>query len=85
MKKVFFKVAGDRIGTPYPVLLTNRHRCNLNSSVFHNNNYTTVLKLPLDYFKRHFKYEKQSGIYMNNLSWNDIPSEYLETICHPYS
>jgi len=49
--------------------------------IYHRNKYSSFWRIPDMFFKRHFKYERWSGIYRTNLRYIDI-EKFAETWIH---
>jgi hypothetical protein len=72
MKNVLFELAGFQ-NLKHDVFLQSRHRkYKENTTIFHNNDKHTVLKMPYSFFKDNFKYCSKTGTYKNNLTWFDL-------------
>ena len=50
-------------------------------TVFHNNDYSSIWSIPSDYFKEHFKYDRESKRYETRKTYKDI-EQYLTVIDH---
>jgi len=71
---VQFELAGKRDAGSV-VFLTSNHRVyKAQSTIFHRNDYHTIVKMSVDVFKANFKYDRLSGIYRNlaNITWNAL-------------
>ena len=71
---VQFELAGKRSGVG-TVFLTSDHRVyKPQTTVFHRNDYHTIVKMSMDVFKTNFKYDRLSGIYTNltNITWDAL-------------
>lgn len=69
-----FELAGKRKDNE-PVFLMSLHRTyKANQTIFHHNNYHTVVHIPNNVFKEHFKYNHSSGIYVNltGMVWAEL-------------
>jgi len=70
---VYFRVAGRYAGMEQyrEIYLTSRHRTYkpYGETVFHNNKYTTLIRIPPTVFKLFFKYDRQSGVYKTSQTW----------------
>ena len=72
MKTVHFELAGQKQKS-YSVFLQSRHRkYNKKSGIYHNNQFHTIVSMPLDYYNENFKFERVSGIYRTSLNWGVI-------------
>lgn len=72
MSLIRFELAG----TQHPmndVFLQARHRkYKAMTTIVHNNNKHTILLMPVEFFKEHFKFDHKTGTYLNNLKWGDL-------------
>jgi hypothetical protein len=71
---VQFEVAGKRNDDDI-IFLTYSHRVyKTQSTVFHRNDYHTVLRMNDVVFKKNFRYNRLSGVYKNltNITWGEI-------------
>lgn len=70
---VYFAVSGNKKNNPEVVFLTSRNRLkSFNDNIFSRNDYLTYLKIPKDFYKEHFYFERSSGIYRTRLTWKDL-------------
>lgn len=63
------------------VHLTTRDRRNATGTIFHNNKYSSVYRIPVEFFKEHFKYERKTNIYRTTLKYGDI-KQFREVLTH---
>ena len=69
-----FELAGKRKANEQ-VFLMSEHRCyNQNRPIFHKNDYHTIVKIPDNIFKTHFRYKHSNGIYENltKITWKEL-------------
>lgn len=74
-----FLVAGRRT-VDSKLFLTSEHTYS-GGTVFHNNAYSTIIKLPMAFYREHFVYNRSSCVYRNKLSYADI-QEFVEEVKH---
>lgn len=72
MKTIYFRKAGLIPTNLDNFFLTSKHRVKVNSTIFHNNDYSTEYRFPVEFFKRHFVYNRSTGIYKTNLCNKDV-------------
>lgn len=78
MRKVIFEKAGDYAGSyhnPEYVFLTSGCRSyKLRHTIFHRNDYHSVIRIPVDVFRANFRYEAHSGVYrnLNKITWEEL-------------
>jgi hypothetical protein len=83
-----FLLAGDRTRLSSQndtVFLQSSHRVKKDPklvTLYHRNDYSTVLRFPNKFFKENFHFERASSIYHTKLTWKDIPSRYIEVWNH---
>ena len=64
-----FELAGT-IKTKEKCFLTTKNRYyNKNHTIFHRNDWHTVIEIPIEVFKKYFTYERFSGIYQTFLTY----------------
>ena len=86
MKRVRFEIAGRIDNLDAAPFLTSRNRRKKSGmTIFHRNEYTTIIMIPDWTLKKYFKYNRYSGVYFTNLTWREllragvyIVSEYIE-------
>lgn len=49
--------------------------------VYHNNDKTSIYKIPKDFYKTHFTFNSKTGFYENSLTYKDI-KQFLTIIDH---
>jgi hypothetical protein len=84
-RTVTFLQAGKRLGSEKVFLMTD-HRTMARAmarthTIFHQNRYSTILKIPVDVFRANFRYEPQSGIYRTSLTYADV-ARYTTVLDH---
>jgi hypothetical protein len=86
MKTVLFLVAGNKTAESElnneVFLQSNNRRYDMKDPfIYHRNDFTTFYYIPMEFYKDNFKYERQSGIYRNDLTYSDL-LPYAEIIDH---
>jgi hypothetical protein len=64
---ITFEKAGKFDYSLEPVFLMSSQRKYKKETIFHRNDFHTIIKIPKDVFKKYFKYEAFSGIYRTTL------------------
>jgi len=85
MANVYFRLAGMKKHNSLDVVfLQSKNRLKtLSDPIYHRNDRTTELQIPKDEFKKHFSYERFSGIYRTELTWKNVhEKEWVTTIAH---
>lgn len=73
MRTVIFCLAGKREKPHHPVILFSKQReYRQKFTIFHRNDFSTILEIPIDFFKKHFAYDRWAGIYRTSLTWKDV-------------
>ena len=68
-KLVRFEMAG-KLNSKEKCFLTTKSRVyTKNHRIFHRNDWHTVISIPIEVFRKYFKYEKSSGIYQTFLTY----------------
>lgn len=65
-----FLIAGKRQDTDQ-IFLTSKSVYK-GGTIFHNNNFSTLIKLPLDFYKKYFTFDRSTNIYRTKLKFQDI-------------
>jgi len=64
------------------VYLTASHRqAAKGGTVFHRNDYSTLLDIPNEFYKEHFAFNRSTFIYETTLRWKDV-RQYCEVITY---
>lgn len=79
MKYILFEKAGKPKKTRTIFLTSENRRYKEGASIFHRNDFHTHLRMPIDFYKNHFSFERWTGIYRTHLSWNDV-MDFCEVI-----
>lgn len=74
MRTVNFLQAGRRLNDDVICLYSNQRAAAKSSTIFHENDYSTVLKLPTYIMKENFRYNAKVGRYDNftRLKYGDV-------------
>ncbi len=73
MDMIYFRIAGDIRRRTGKVFLQSRNRLkSLNRTIFHRNDWNTDLRIPIESFKKNFKYEHFTGTYRTELCYCDL-------------
>ncbi len=82
---IYFTLAGNRTNDikTNAFVLMSKHRGNKNSTVFHNNRYSTVLSFRNEVFKEYFKFDASAYVYrqIKKYDTNNLPFK-VEVIDH---
>ena len=62
---------GKRENSNRIFFVTSDHRSKFKSH-FGKNDQKTIYTFPVDFFKKHFKYERRTGIYRTDLTCKDV-------------
>ena len=85
MSRVQFLKAGKHPSNERVFFTTNSRQAAKGTTVFHRNRYSSIWSIPRDFFRAHFTYCPQSGIYRNVLTYADIEQFLVDVIDHePY-
>lgn len=64
------------------VIFFSKHRQDaVRSGVYHNNDKTSIYKIPKGFYKTHFTFNRKTGFYENSLMYKDI-KQFLTVIDH---
>ena len=73
MRTIYFMLAGRVKNNNDTVFFQSKNRqYTTNFTVCHNNDYSAFYRIPIDFFKKHFKYEHSSGIYRTKITYAEI-------------
>lgn len=73
MRNIRFEKAGRIENLDRQVFLTSHdRRKKAGTTIFHRNDYNTTILVPDDVFKKHFRYNRFSGVYDTGLTWREI-------------
>lgn len=70
MRKIKFEYAGIRHENEF-VFLTSKHR-KITKTIFHRNRYHSEIRIPAEFLKEHFKFNRFTGAYETDLKMGDI-------------
>ncbi len=71
-RKVIFSLPGKRRDTSDVFLQSENRKYSTSYTLFHKNDFTTELIIPYDVFKKHFKFDRLSGIYRTQLTYGEL-------------
>lgn len=76
MRYVEFLKAG-RVRDDDRVFLTTHgrtmaDRARTQHTIYHRNDWSTIWRIPVPFYRQHFTYERQSGIYRTDLRYRDL-------------
>lgn len=72
MRNVRFEFAGKVNLQETPFLTSKNRRKKEGMTIFHRNEYHTVLLIPLDAFRAVFSYERFTGIYRTSATYHEL-------------
>jgi len=72
--KIQFEIAGKRKDNEIVFLMSNQRVYKQRATIFHRNDFHTIIKIDNKIFKKLFKYERFSGIYKNmtGIKWEEF-------------
>lgn len=87
MKTVYFLKAGQHNKFSNETFyITSKHRKKSLKSivVYHNNDYSTIYKFPIEFFRENFKFNYKTHRYTTQLLNKNIPATFYEIVCHEF-
>ena len=74
MKKIRFELAGKRRKSEQVFLMSDHRKHKINKTIFHRNDYHTVVIIPHDVFKENFSFNRSTYIYDNltGITWHEL-------------
>lgn len=79
MKEKMFLVAGRRKLTD-KVFLQSKNVFN-GGTIFHRNDFSTLIRLPWPFYRKHFIFERSTGIYRTELTYGEI-QQFITVVPH---
>ena len=72
MRKIIFAKAGTFYDEERVFFQSRSRQKSAKYTIYHRNDNTTEWAIPIDIFKRNFKYERSSGIYRTELTYGAL-------------
>lgn len=82
MANVIFEKAGKLNDKEDVFLMSRQRKYKHDQTIFHNNDYHTLVTIPLLFFKQHFKYDHKTRTYKNNLKWSELKDKGFTSTYH---
>jgi len=79
---VRFELAGKRKNNEEVFLMPMHRKYKIERTIWHKNDYHTVLEIPKEVYKKNFKYNPSTGLYENltGITWKEMKERGFVTI-----